>query len=189
MSKRLCKTTAQLIRDVLFEKVEFYEEKFRLEDERKRGEREGRAPRTLTTLQDRIAERKQQAEQKKEAERERRETPTSTPPPAPPPQDRFEKLYEEQARIILTAPASSTLERRLKVAEALAAVKREAPLTAPKDVDILLGIERALLRLQAAQATAVTPATPEESSLAIVARALERVANAITSSDPKKNEV
>lgn len=142
IAKRNRTTTVHLIRESLTEKIEYLEAKRRVEEERIIAERQRAAFSTHV----------------------RGRPPRLPLAPEPPPplkseivdenvenleaEARTAHVYETQAKLILETLEGSPLERRLRVAEAVAAVKRERPLTHPPDDEILQTLEREVLHLR-----------------------------------------
>lgn len=70
-------------------------------------------------------------------------------------QSELEKLYAEQAKLVAQALHIPT-EKRLRLAEAVAAVRRRFPLTHPKEPDIIAGIEKYIVELAEKKGEQVT---------------------------------
>lgn len=124
-------SVAQLIRDGLKDRIEQLDAKFDAEERTRREDREAKRPqgrtlKSLGTLGDRPVSPRSVIETE--------------------PDDRLAKIYEEHAKRIAEV-ISNPQARRQRIADALEAVKREAPLTHPSDETILSSIERAVIRL------------------------------------------
>lgn len=79
--------------------------------------------------------------------------------------DRFEPFYTAHAQLIFSA-LENPREKQLRVAEAVAAVKRHAPLTHPADSEILAALEKRVIDLRAAHLAANPPPPAPTVSLA-----------------------
>ncbi len=145
--ERLHATVAQLIRDALTEKIEFYEEKFRLEEKRAREERAARQAekatrRTLRKLGDSpLAPAKQSlAPQLLVTESASDETDDNNETTA---------LYELHGKRIVEV-ITQTHEKRVRVDEAVRAIMKKFPLTHPPRAEILATLERTVVKILAA---------------------------------------
>lgn len=154
VKRRLRMPLVQIIREALDARVEQYETKFRIEDERARMERDtkrggrrlralGEDPRPLapaapTPLEERLAAR----ELRDDADGEESA-------PVAPTEDALDALYAEHgARIAEVVDQPLPTEKRVRIAEALTAIKRYSPLTHPADTVILARLERVVVEVR-----------------------------------------
>lgn len=141
VAKKLRTSTVQILRDGLVERLDMLEAKMREQKDRDRADKEEtRTMRTMRKLGEKLP-------------------PLASPPPPAPPSgssealgapaevDRFAAIYEQHGRKIFEA-LDSPLEKHARTMEAVAAVKRAAPLTCPSDYRILEALERVVLRLR-----------------------------------------
>lgn len=175
VAKRTRLATVDLIREGLREKVEFYEAKFREEEQRKRDEKLQR--RGLIGLQGlRVAPPSPLA-------------PTAAPSPGDNEPDEetdaLAALYASHAKELLAVVDGPILQRRLAVAEAIADIKRRAPLTHPGDEEIQRKLERCIVVLKQEQgptppSVLPPPMTPlevvEEKVAEVAAHVMDRIA-------------
>lgn len=178
-------STAQLIRDALSEKLDAIEAKQREDDARARREKdERRSDRRLRSLEERVSS-------------------NSLAPAAPAPLDEARSispgssddvLYDEHAKKIFeTLAANNHLEKRVRISEAINAVKNKYPLTHPRDEEIMVRLEQRILKLQADQ-PAAPPAIVREpppqrmSALDMIEQRLSRAFDGFTGKtiDPAK---
>jgi hypothetical protein len=153
VAKMFKTTTAALAREGLADKVEYLETKLLIEEERARAEKEkqtehntGRAPRTFgTSLLKPVIGSLAPAALGVE--------PTKT-------KNLIDLAYEQHARRVLAALDDPT-EKRLRIAEVMATIKREAPLTHPSDREILENLERVVIELRSES----TPQRREETEI------------------------
>lgn len=140
VAKKLGITSTQLARDAITERLDMIEAKQRAAEERARTEREtARAEREqrrrLRTLRN-IGENQ----------------PTSISPiaanetAATTEKDDLDPLYERHARLVLAA-IDQPIEKRLREAETISAIKKQCPLTYPPDIEILTRLDRAVMKL------------------------------------------
>lgn len=141
----------QIARDSLDERVEQLEAKERAEEERRRQEKEAQRAgrRGLRRIGERVS--------------------SSTLAPVSTPSsideattevaaDPVESFYREQAKRILDVIDSDPREGRLRANEAVAAIKKQFPLTHPGEQEIVKRLERVVVELRA-EAPASAPAT------------------------------
>lgn len=142
VAKRHVSSISELLRQGLVDRVEFLEAKERAEIERRHKEKQSdRVERRLKALGERPIEKKTISS----------ETTTRTT------DDPLVKIYSEHARLILGAEG---YERRLRVHEALKAVRAQCPLTYPSDGEILALLEQSM-REQRAEMDLNTETSPE----------------------------
>lgn len=136
VAKKLKTPMSQLARDALTEKIEYFESKFQADKARAAAEKEQlRGFRRMKPLSNPIA-RNAIAEQKQ----------------IPPEYDLHATRIHEAVQ------AGSPNETRLRVAEAVAAIKRQSPLTHPPETEIVATLERLVVAKRDALATTATPA-------------------------------
>ncbi len=157
IAKKHRTSTAQLVRDGLAAHVALIEARDRAEEQLRRAEREGK--RGLHRLR-RLGESPL--------------APTALRPIDAPPEREVEDdpaapIYAQHAALVLAALDGKSLEKRLRVQEAVAAVKRMNPLTHPSDREILARLEREVHRLRG-EVPAVVQAKPVDP----VGEAMER---------------
>lgn len=135
VAKRIRSSITALSCEGLREKVEHYESRFRVEDERNRAEKEAKRSingRTMAVLG---------------------KSPLApiTHAPAPVPAaipHHLDPIYHTHAEIIAGAVRrNSPSEKQLRLLEAIAAVKHEAPLTHPPDDDIVAALEARVVEI------------------------------------------
>lgn len=132
IAKRKRTSTAQLIRDGLEEKVSYFEAQIRAEERQCAAEKaDRRAARGLRKLRGLNGQ---------------KPTPANGAVLPSVEEDPLSALYEHHAQRVLDATEGTT-EHRLRLAEALAAIKRRAPLTCPSDAEILRILQKAAERL------------------------------------------
>lgn len=158
VAKRMYSSVGQLIRDGLLEKVDFFEAKFHAEEERARAQKEAKKNRSLRSLSSKL------------------------PAPADPAAESetlgdgngnladvdggLNAIYELHAKRILEVINGDAREKRLRVIEAVAAVKKYSPLTHPQDMEIVANFEKAVAQMQrerAEEANATAEETPRVS--------------------------
>jgi len=137
IAKKKRTTTAQIVRDALAEKVEYLEAKERAEDDRRRKERTERAQGPRGIGRSALAPLPPRVEAREAA-------PTADIHPDE------QALYETHAARVFEA-FDQPLEKRMRVREAIAAVKRQSPLTHPGDDAILARLTAAVAELQSMQ--------------------------------------
>jgi hypothetical protein len=133
------------MRDALLEKVEYLEEKFRVDEARA------------------LAEKEKRKEERNKGKRIQKMGEKSAPSPEvekEPEINPLEKHYEEQAKKILNYLDRSPLERRIAIAEAVSAIKKVAPLTHPPEPVILSEIEKHVILMQQRRLSEPPPPKP-----------------------------
>ncbi len=142
VAKRLHTSTTHLVCMALEEKFEAVEKKWRdseaLIREEKRAELEARKERRqLRRMGDAPVSQLTPVS-----------APTTTEDEPPEQKDTaLDKIYEHHAKRIFEV-LSSPVEKRLRVGEALSAVRRERPLTYPSDKEVLTTIEQIIIQLR-----------------------------------------
>lgn len=151
VAKRIGSTLSDLIRAALLERVETFEAKFHAEEERKRQEVERkRQARTLRPLGDPLAPKRStlapaafEARPPAELGADEDEGKTSVERA---PADLAELYYHHARRIL--EKWDDVAERRLRLGEAVADIKRQAPLRCPPDDEIRALVEAALVEIR-----------------------------------------
>lgn len=147
IAKRLACSFVQIVREGLADRLDYYDARFKAEDDRARAEKEARraSGRTLRSLGERPLAPAGGADSLAPAPLEPLEPVAFEGTAAG---DGLEELYRHHAARIFEVMDKLPTEKRLRVMEAIAAVQRQAPLTHPSDKVILERLEAIIVGMR-----------------------------------------